>query len=175
MNALRCTCGKALFQPRDQINVVLERQIGMQAADDVKLGDRLGVAGRGGVPDLFQRHGVGAGRVLLASEGAQAAGRYANVGVVNVAVDIEVSDVAVHPLANMVRQPADRQNVTRAVERQRVVSRQTFVRHHLVVNGPKARVVGLEGVKLLSARGVLGNVGHRFNDNAPGARSCIRI
>ena len=36
---------EALFQAGDQIEVVLERQVGMQAADDVELGDGLGVAG----------------------------------------------------------------------------------------------------------------------------------
>src|SRR5664279_3122113 len=154
---------KSFLQPRDQIDVVLERQIGVQPANNVKLRYRLAVAGSGGAPDFLQRHGVGAGGILLATEGAQAAGRHANIGVVDVAVHVEVGDVTVHPLANVVRQPTDRQDVTRAVERKRVVSRQTLVSHHLVVNWLQASVVGLKGMKLLGGGCVLRYGGHRFN------------
>jgi hypothetical protein len=123
----------------------------MQAADDVELGDRLGVAGRSGVKDLFQRHGVGARRALLAAEGAQAAGRDTDVGVVDVPVDVEVSRVAVQALANMIRQPPDRQDVAGTVERQRIVGREPLLCHDLVVNGSQAGVVGLKRMKLLGA------------------------
>src|ERR1039457_6984225 len=134
-----------------------------RAANDVKLRDRLAVAGSGGAPDFFQRHGVGAGGILLAAEGAQAAGRHANIGVVDVAGHVEVGDGTVHPLANVVRQPTDCQDVTRAIERKRVVSRQTLMSHHLVVNWHQARVVGLERVELLGGGCVLRYGGHRFN------------
>src|ERR1019366_2907037 len=157
---------KSLFQARDQINVVLEWQVGVQAADDVKLRDRFGVTGSSGVPDFVQRHGVGARGILLAAEGAQAAGGHANIGVVNVAVDVEVGDVPVHPLANVVRQPADRQDVTGAVKRQRVAARQALVRHHFVMNGRQARVVSLKGMNLLGAGYAVRYGGHLFNDIA---------
>jgi hypothetical protein len=71
-----------------------------------------------------------AGRVLLAAEGAQAARGDANVGVVDVPVDVEVGDVAVHALAHVIGQPADRQNVAGAVERNAVVEAEALPRVH---------------------------------------------
>ena len=71
---------KALLEAGNQVEKILERQIGMQSADDVKLRDCLGVAGSGGLKSLFQRHGVGARGVLLAPESAQPAGGHANIG-----------------------------------------------------------------------------------------------
>src|ERR1035438_5606894 len=110
---------ESLLQARDQIDVVLEWQVGVQAADDVKLRNRFAVAGSSGVPDFFQRHGVGAGGVLLAAKGAQAAGGHANIGVIDMAVNVEVGDVAVHPLANGGGQPDNRQNVRQEKKRVR--------------------------------------------------------
>ena len=83
----------------------------MQAADDVELGDRFGVSGGGRLQRLFQRHGVGAGRILLAAEGAEPAGRDAHVRRIDMAVDVEVRLVAMHPLAHEVGHPAHGQNV----------------------------------------------------------------
>ena len=106
--------GKALLQAADQVEEVFERQVGMQAADDVELGDCFGVAGGRRLPGLFESHGV-AGRVaLLAAKGAELAGRHADVGGVDVAIDVEVGHVAVHPLAHVVGQPADGQHVGRS-------------------------------------------------------------
>ena len=83
----------------------------MQAADDVELGDGFGVAGGRGLPCLFKGHGV-AGRVaLLAAEGAELAGRHAHICGVDVAIDVEVSHVAMHPLAHMVGQPTHGKHV----------------------------------------------------------------
>ena len=111
VKALMCTLGNRSLRPRIRSRKNSKRQIGMQAADDVKLRDRFGVAGGRRLPCLFERHGV-AGRVaLLAAEGAQLAGRHADVGGVDVAIDVEVGHVAVHPLAHVVRQPAHGQHI----------------------------------------------------------------
>ena len=48
----------ALLQPANQIEVVVEWQIGMQTSDDVKLGGASGHAFGGAQPHLFQRVGV---------------------------------------------------------------------------------------------------------------------
>ena len=90
----------------------------MQSTDDVELGDRLGVSGGCGFESFFQRHGVSAGRIFLASEGAEAAGGDADVGRIDVAIDVEVGLIAMHALANVVRQPADGEDVAGAVERE---------------------------------------------------------
>jgi hypothetical protein len=91
---------------------------------------------------------VSAWHVLLTPKGTKAAGRDANVGVVNVPVDVEVGSVGVHPLADMVGQPPDGENVTRAIERQRIFGRKALLRHHLFVDGLQPRLVGLKGVDL---------------------------
>ena len=54
---------EALLQAADHVEVIVEREIGVQATDDVEfrgaLGDALGAA----LVNLFKRHGVGAGSV----------------------------------------------------------------------------------------------------------------
>ena len=162
MNAFRCTCGKRCFRPETEIEKILERQIGMQAADDVELGDRFGVSGGRGLESLFERHGVGAGRVLLASEGAEAAGRNADVGGIDVPVDVEVGLVAVHALAHVVGQPADGEDVAGTVEREAILLVEAFAGKHFFFNGGEARVVGLERVhagSMISQRQVTGHRG----------------
>ena len=138
---------KALLQAGAQIEEILKRQIGMQSADDVKFGDRLGVSGSRGFESLFERHGVGAGRVLLASEGAQAAGRHANIRRIDVPVDVEVRLVAVHALAHVVGHPADGENVAGAVEREGIVGVKPLAGKDFVVNRRQPRIVGLKVVR----------------------------
>ena len=106
---------KALFQSGNQVEKILKRQIRMQSADNVELGNRFGVAGSGRLESFFQRHGVGAGSIFLASKSAQAASGHANIRRIDMAVDVEVRLVAMHPLANPVGQPADGQDVARAI------------------------------------------------------------
>ena len=168
--ALQMHLREALLQPGNHVEVIRERQVGMKSADDVELGHRLGVSGGGGVPNFLQRHGVSAGRILLAAKRAQAARRHANVRVIDVPVDVEVGDVAVHPLAHVVRQPADRQNVARTVQRQRVVFRQPLLRHHLLGDSLQPRIVRLKGMLRLTGECLLYSC-HSFNDNAPSRRN----
>ena len=138
--------GKALLQPAHQVHEVLKRQIGMQAADDVKLGHRLGVARARSLPRLFERHRVRSGLALLAAEGAQPAGGDADIGRIDVAIDVEVGHIAVQPLAHQVRQPAHRQNVAAAVERHAIVEAEPLAALHLLRNGQKSWIVCLERV-----------------------------
>src|SRR5690349_21443440 len=116
----------------------------MQAADDVKFGDGLRVARSGGLECLFQRHGVGAGSVLLAAEGTEAAGGNANVGWVDVPVDVEVSHIPVHSLAHMIGQPAQSKDVRRAVKRNGIIKGEALAREDLLSDRVETRVVGLE-------------------------------
>ena len=137
---------EALFQSRNKIKEVLERQVGMQSADDVELGDCFGVAGSGGLERLFEGHGVGAGSVLLAAESAQAAGSDANVGRINVPVDVEIGFVAMQALADVVREPTDSKYVASLVKQESVFRGEAFAREHLVVNSYEAPVISLKGV-----------------------------
>ena len=51
------------------------------------------------MPRFFEGHGVGARAIFLTAKGAQPAGCHTNVGWVDVAVDIEISNVAVQAFA----------------------------------------------------------------------------
>src|SRR5439155_19400209 len=108
---------KALFQAGDQVEKILERQVRMQAADDVELGDCLAVAGGSRLKCFFECHRVRAGSISLSTECAQPARSHTHVRRIDVPVYVEVSFMAMHPLANMVRQPAHGKNVTGTVER----------------------------------------------------------
>ena len=52
---------EALLQAAQHLAIPIERQFGMQAADDVELGDRFAPAFARAMPHLFERHGVGLG------------------------------------------------------------------------------------------------------------------
>ena len=118
----------------------------MQAAYDVELGDRFGVAGSCRLPGLFEGHGVTCCVALGAAEGAETAVGYANVSGVNMPVDVEVGDVAMHPLAHVVGQPAYGQNVAGIVERHAIVEAQPLAGEDLLRNRLDARVVGTKTV-----------------------------
>ena len=94
----------------------MKGQVGIRSADNVKFGDGLAVSGSGGFERLIERHGVGAGRIFLAAEGAEAAGGDTDVGGVDVSVDVEIRLVAVHAFANVIGHPAHGENIAGAVE-----------------------------------------------------------
>ena len=111
---------EALLQAAEHLAVPIQRQFGVQSADDVKLRDRLAIPVARRFPRLLERHGVGARVLGPFAERAQPATRHANVGGVDVPVDVEVGDVAVQPLAHQVGHITHRQQVRCAVERQAV-------------------------------------------------------
>ena len=81
---------EALLEAAQHLAEPVEREFRVQAADDVEFGDRLAPAFAGAMPDLFQRHGVGLGIAHPLAERAQAATGHADVGGIDVAVDVEV-------------------------------------------------------------------------------------
>ena len=132
---------KPLLQAAQHLAIPIERQLRMQAAHDVELGDRFAVAVAGAFPDLFERHGVRLGILGALSESAQAATGDADIGRIDVAVDVEIGDVAVQALAHAIRHPADAQQIGRAVERHAVVETQAFAGVRLFANRLEAGVV----------------------------------
>ena len=106
---------EALLQSRNEVEEVFERQIRVQSADDVELRDRLSVAGGRGLPCLLQGHCVGALASLLAAEGAETAGSNTDIGRIDMPIDVEVGQVAVHLLAHPVRQPSHGEQIARLV------------------------------------------------------------
>src|ERR1017187_2486243 len=113
----------------------------MQAAHNVELGDRLAPALARALPHLFERHGVGLGIAHALAESAQAATGHADVGGVDVAVHIEIRNVAVEPLAHQVGQVAECQDVGSAVEREAVFEGEPLARLHLAADRDKTGIV----------------------------------
>ena len=138
---------EALLQARAQIQEILKWKIRVQSADDVEFGDRLSVSGGCGLESFFQRHGVSPGRIFLASEGTETARGHADVGRIDVAVDIEVGLIPVHAFANVVGKPADGEDVAGAVEREAVLLAKAFAGQHFLLDGVQACVVSLERVQ----------------------------
>src|SRR5690348_16347072 len=97
---------EALLQAANQFEVVLERQIGMQSANDVKFGSAFRDTLSGALVNLLQREIVCAGRIRRASEGAQPTMRDADVRGIDMAIHVVIADVAVLLLANIIREPA---------------------------------------------------------------------
>ena len=154
---------KPLPEPANQIQKIFQRQIRMQAANDVKLRHRFRVARSRRLPSLLQSHCVGAGNVFSAAEGTQPASRNAYVGRVDVTVDIEVRDIAVHTLAHVVSQPADGENIARLVEGKAIFECQTFLPHHFIGDGQQPGIVCLKWAVFAFRDG------HPLDDNAQGA------
>src|SRR6185369_15016733 len=113
----------------------------MQAADDVKFGDALGVAAAGALPDFLQRKGVGGGVLGFLAKSAEFAAGHAHVGGINVTVDVEESLVSVKSLTDLVRHPADAEEVGGAVKRQAVFRIQTLAALDFVADRQQAGIV----------------------------------
>ena len=124
--------GILVLDPADEVDVIVERQLVVQAADDVQLG-RPPVVGRlGPLEDLGAVHDVGALVVEVGPEGAEVALVDADVGRVDVRVDVVVAEVAVVPLADQVGHRADREQVVRRLQRQAVLEAQPLPRLDLL-------------------------------------------
>ena len=131
----------------------------MQAADNVKFRDRFGVTGSGGLKSLVESHGVSARCIFLAPEGAEAAGCDANIRRIDVAIDVEISFIAVHAFAHGVGQPAHGENVAGPVEGESVVGIEALAGKNFLVNRRQARVIRLESMGQARGR-------HHPDDNA---------
>src|SRR5437660_2325120 len=119
----------------------------MQPPDYVKLRDRFAVTGGGRRESFFKRHSVSARSVFLAPKSAQAPSSHANIRRIDVAVDVEVCLVAMHPLTDPVGQPTDGQDVTGPVEGKRIGLLQAFTREDFIFDRDEARIVSLEWVR----------------------------
>ena len=72
--------------------------------------------------------------------------RDADVGGIDVAIDVEIGDVAVLFFADEVREPAYREKVVRFIERETVFSVETFAGQDFCGYWLEASVVYLQGV-----------------------------
>src|SRR3989442_11060521 len=120
----------------------------MQPADDVKLGNRFGVSGSGGLESFLESHGVGSRRVFFSAEGAQTASGNTNIGGIDMAVDVEVCPIAMHSLAHRISQPSHCEDVTTAIECERVIRIEALPGRNLFRHGLKLRIVRLKSMRL---------------------------
>ena len=121
------------LEAAQQLGVVVERQIGMQAVDDVDFGERLVRALPQLVPRLLERHRVRAGVARLQPrERAEQAARDADVGRLEADVVVVEGAAAVPLLALAVREPADGQQIGASNRRHAVVESQPLAGVELV-------------------------------------------
>ena len=106
----------------------------MQAADDVKLRDRLAPAFRRRAENFIQSHRISAVSAGLPPESAQLATGHADVGGIDVTVDVEIGEVPVPLFADVVRQMADGQKVVRVVKGDTVLKRQSLAGKNFLSN-----------------------------------------
>src|SRR5262245_9579009 len=125
---------KALLQAAEHLAIPVQRELRVQPANDVEFGYRFAPTDSGGLPNLLERHRVGFGISSLLAERAQPAACDTDVGWIDVAIDVEVSDRAVQPLANQVRHIAEREDVRAAVHRNAIVIAETPARFHFFQN-----------------------------------------
>ncbi len=141
--------GGELLEAAHHVEVVVERQVGVLAADDVDLGDAAGQRLASLVEHLVDREREGVGVAVVVAEGAEQAAVAADVGVVDVAVGDEVDVVAGRPAAHVVGQRADRDQVGAHQQIAGVGARQPLAGGHL---GPHVRESGAPAQVGRSAR-----------------------
>ena len=132
--------GRIRLKPLEQLRVVAERQMRVEAVDDVQLGQRLVLALPQLVPRLLERHRVG-GRIGRPQprERAEQAARLADVGGLEPQVVVEIGARAVTLLAIAVREPPDRQQVRRLEQAHAVLERQPLASAQFLVDRRSVR------------------------------------
>ena len=83
------------------------------------------------------------------------------------AVYVEIGAISVHPLPDQIRHPAERENISRAIECERVLGVQSVPGRDLFVNWPEPRIIGLKRVKL---RHSFDNTAGKRKKSQPGCR-----
>ncbi len=124
----------ALFEPADHFQKIFERQVRVQAADNVKFQRAFAHTLFRARINLIQRKIVGAGRVGIAAKGAKLAVCNADVCRIDVPIDVVIRDIAVLFLAHVIRQPAHGQQVGRTIQRDAVVKAQPFAGQDFIRN-----------------------------------------
>ena len=100
------------LQPPQQLEVVVERQVGVQPVDHVHLGQRLVLPDTQLVPHLFEAQGVGAVIAgLQPRERAEQTVGHADVGRLDADVVVEEGAPGVPLLALAVGQPAEGEQI----------------------------------------------------------------
>jgi hypothetical protein len=104
----------------EHIEIEAVGQLGMQPADHVELGRTGGAGRRRTGQHVIEAQGVAVVIPLFPAEGAEGTAVDAQVGVVDVAIDIEIHPVAVFAPVGQRRQLPHRQQVIILEQRQRL-------------------------------------------------------
>ena len=137
---LQVNLGEALLQPAKHVAIPIQRQLRMQAADNMELGDRFAPTLARAMPHFVERPGVSLGILGALSEGAQLATRHADIGGIDVPVDVKPGDVAVFALAHQVGHIADGENIVALEKRDAVRGIQANIGLYLFQNRPQPPV-----------------------------------
>src|SRR5438093_1253382 len=128
---------KTLTQTAQQIRVISEWQLGIQAAHNVELRQRIRALLLGKMEHLLQSHGVstlfaGLARVRALTELAI---DDTHIGVIDVTVDVVEGDVPVEPFSCVIGQTAKGKNVLSPVERNSVLEGEALTAFDLFGDG----------------------------------------
>ena len=115
-------------------------QFRMQPAHNVELGDLFTPALTGRLPNLLQRHRVGIRVPLLFPKSAETATGDAHIRRVDMAVDVEVRHVAMHPLTHGVGHVTQGQHIVGTVQGNGVLVGETNTRLHFFADGQQTAV-----------------------------------
>src|ERR1700733_3288024 len=116
----------------------------MQSAYDVEFRGTFGDAFRCARPDFFKGEGVSTRRIGIAAKGTEFAVRAADIRRIDVPVDVVVADIAVTLLADVIREPADGQEIVRFEKPQAFLSVEALAGENFISNWPEAGVCELE-------------------------------
>jgi hypothetical protein len=123
------------FESAQQLRVVTERQLGVQAVDDVQLGERLIGPLAQLVPRLFERHRIRLGHAgLQPCKRTEHAARFADIRRLEPQVVVVVGARGMTPLALAIRQPADGEQIGRLEQPNAIVEREPFATAKLFVD-----------------------------------------
>src|SRR5438270_4059691 len=112
----------------------------MKPANDMELGNRFGVSLSGDLPNLIHRHRVCLRIFCPFAERTQSATGHADVGRVDMAVDVEVGDVSVPAFPLQIRHMPQSQNVVAPIHSYAVFEAKTLASFHLLEDPAKAAI-----------------------------------
>ena len=110
-----------LVDDADDVQIPIVRQLMVQPADDVQLGGPASLGLGGPLEDLLVGHDVALRALQIGPESAEVAAIDADIGRIEVRVDVVIGDVAVLAFADQVGQFAEREQVGLLFEEEAVV------------------------------------------------------
>ena len=114
--------GEPFAKAPEHVEVILVGKIGVESADDVELRPTGREVANRLFENLLERIGPCAGLAHVAAvKRAELAGVDADVGVIDVAVDVVIRVAPVQPLAHRVSHLPQRENVRRSIQFQCVI------------------------------------------------------